>query len=205
MFNISFPCFFEDDYFLTNVASRRLSNLWSSVCAHQILIQLVVLFTTPSGKMTKQQQRLLIVSPCSFIMYHKYCSLADILSSHPGPLMNLAIYKMLIQKRKLFINGDDQFLEIPRSAESLLTAARGLGAASDKGGEITVDVVAYMNKLLGLFETSDLGKLCVWTRQEVNGVIVAKEECVGACFVPFYPIRLQVKSLWILQRVACCF
>jgi hypothetical protein len=93
-----------------------------------------------------------------------------------SPLQNLAIY------RELMLTGfigtapgiplpDDNFYN---------TAARGLGAASDKSGGVNVDLVAYLNQIMGLSDPATptvLGKLCETYREEVQGVIQLVEKC----------------------------
>ena len=92
-----------------------------------------------------------------------------------SPLQNLAIYKQLMMYGYL---GDENFpIVLPASA--LDTAARGLGAASDKGGEVNVDKVAYLNSLMGLDDVPTIldPKLCETYRKEVQGVIQEVEKC----------------------------
>ena len=63
-----------------------------------------------------------------------------------SPLQNLAIY------RQLMLTGDIG-VALPAGAEELDIldiAARGLGAASDKTGELNLDMVAYLNQIMGL-------------------------------------------------------
>ena len=89
-----------------------------------------------------------------------------------SPLQNLAIY------RELMLTGsigpdlpDDNFYN---------TAARGLGAASDKSGGVNVDLVAYLNQIMGLSDPATptvLGKLCETYREEVQGTIQLVEKC----------------------------
>ena len=68
---------------------------------------------------------------------------------------------------------------MPNGADILNTAARGLGAASDKGGEINVDLLVYLNQILGLDKAADtyLGKICIDVREEVMGTIATVEKC----------------------------
>ncbi len=64
-------------------------------------------------------------------------------STIDSPLQNLAIY------RQLMLTGTIG-APLPEGAGTLDTAARGLGAASDKTGEVNVDLVAYLNQIMGL-------------------------------------------------------
>jgi hypothetical protein len=90
-------------------------------------------------------------------------------STIDSPLQNLAIY------RELMLNGDSGVIRPelrPQGAGALDTAARGLGVASDKGGEVNVDMVAYLNQAMGLDEMPTiLPKLTQTYREEVQGTI----------------------------------
>jgi hypothetical protein len=89
-----------------------------------------------------------------------------------SPLQNLAIYKQLM------LTGT---IGVPLPADTLDTAARGIGAGSDKSGEVNVDLVAYLNQIMGLSAptTSTIldPKLCETYREEVQGVIQLVEKC----------------------------
>ena len=60
-----------------------------------------------------------------------------------SPLQNMAIY------RQLMLTGT---IGVPSAGwcDVLDTAARGVGAGSDKSGEVNVDLVAYLNQIMGL-------------------------------------------------------
>jgi len=95
-------------------------------------------------------------------------------STIDSPLQNLAIYRQLMLTGTLGA-------PLPQGASTLDTAARGLGVASDKTGEVNKDVVAYLNSIMGL---SDLAtptildpKICIDIKQEVKGVVQLVEEC----------------------------
>ena len=70
---------------------------------------------------------------------------------------------------------------LPEGASTLDTAARGLGAASDKAGEVNVDLVAYLNQIMGLSDpvtpTILDPKICMTYKEEVQGVIQLVEKC----------------------------
>jgi hypothetical protein len=94
-----------------------------------------------------------------------------------SPLQNLAIY------RELVLNG---FIGaapgLPLPGDNIYdTAARGLGAASDKAGEVDVDLVAYLNQIMGLSDPLTLTtldpKICIDRKQEVQGVVQLVQEC----------------------------
>jgi len=95
-----------------------------------------------------------------------------------SPLQNLAIY------RELMLNGTIG-VALPATWDTLDTAARGLGAASDKTGELNLDMIAYLNQIMGLTDpgTSTIldPKLCEDYREEVQGNI----ELVTKCFLDY--------------------
>ena len=90
-----------------------------------------------------------------------------------SPLQNLAIYRELILTGTLGA-------PLPLlTADYLTTAARALGAASDKTGEFNVDMLAYLNQIMGLdgLPTTLDPKICETYREEVQGVIQLVEKC----------------------------
>ncbi len=96
-------------------------------------------------------------------------------SSIDSPLQNLAIYRQLMLTGTLGEN-----VTLPGNSHWLNTAARGLGAAVDKTGKVTVDMVVYLNQILGLTDketTTALPKTCIDVREEVKGVMQTVEKC----------------------------
>jgi len=95
-------------------------------------------------------------------------------SAIDSPLQNLAIYRQLIQTGSLGV-------PLAQGAGVLDTAARGLGAASDKAGEVNVDLVAYLNQIMGLSDPATTTildpKICIQVREEVQGVVQLVPEC----------------------------
>jgi len=86
-------------------------------------------------------------------------------STIDSPLQNLAVY------RELMLTGTIG-VDLPEEADIFDTAARGLGVASDKGGLVNKDMVAYLNMLMGLDEAPTiLPKLTETYREEVQGTI----------------------------------
>jgi len=99
-----------------------------------------------------------------------------------SPLQNLAIY------RQLMLNGylGAQTAPLALPATVLDIAARGLGAASDKTGKVSVDTVVYLNQILGLTNetvTTLLPKKCIEVKEEVKGVV----QMVRKCFLDYGP------------------
>jgi len=95
----------------------------------------------------------------------------DSVSAIDSPLQSLAIYKELMLKGTLGV-------ELPDDA--MMTAARALGTASDKSGEVNIDLVAYLNQIMGLSDPATstfLPKLCETYREEVQGNIQLVEKC----------------------------
>jgi hypothetical protein len=108
---------------------------------------------------------------------------ADLISSAvDSPLQSLAIYRELITKGAL---GTPPIqLPVPFGGYGILdTAAKSLGAASDKGGKIDVDLVVYLNQILGLDKVATQldPKICIDIRQEVQG----KVQTVNKCFLNY--------------------
>jgi hypothetical protein len=95
-------------------------------------------------------------------------------SAIDSPLQNLAIYRQLIQT-------GDIGVALPQGATDLETAARGLGAASDKSGGVNMDLVAYLNQIMGLSEPATptiLGPpICIQVREEVQGTVQLVQKC----------------------------
>ena len=93
-----------------------------------------------------------------------------------SPLQSMAIYKQLMRYGYL----GDAASPIPLPASILETAARALGAASDKSGEVNVDMVAYLNQIMGLSDPATptvLDKVCETYREEVMGNMEEVEKC----------------------------
>lgn len=86
-----------------------------------------------------------------------------------SPLQNLALY------RQLMLTGT-QGLPLPQGTNVFDTAARALGAASDKSGEVNADLVAYLNQIMGLTEPGET-KICKQYREEVKGVMQEVKKC----------------------------
>ncbi|HYQ72736.1 MAG TPA: hypothetical protein VET88_12510, partial [Gammaproteobacteria bacterium] len=92
-------------------------------------------------------------------------------------LQNLAIYWQLMQTG--YLGTATAPLALP-DGNFLTTAARGLGAASDKTGKVGVDMVVYLNQILGLADESAqtlLPKQCINVREEVKGVVQTVRKC----------------------------
>jgi hypothetical protein len=86
-------------------------------------------------------------------------------STIDSPLQNLAVYRQLMLTGTIGV-------DLPEGADVLDTAARGLGVSSDKGGEVNVDIVAYLNMVMGLdVAPTELPKLTETYREEVQGTI----------------------------------
>ncbi|MDO9214201.1 MAG: hypothetical protein Q8Q54_18175 [Methylococcales bacterium] len=108
----------------------------------------------------------------------------DLVSSAvDSPLQNLAIYRELITKGTL--GNPAIVLPKPFTQYGILdTAAKALGAASDKSGKINIDLVVYLNQILGLdlpTTTTQLPKTCINIKQEVKGVV----QTVNKCFLNY--------------------
>ena len=93
-----------------------------------------------------------------------------------SPLQNLAIYRQLMLTG--YLGAATAPLTLPDGV--LDTAARSLGAASDKFGSISLDMVVYVNQILGLTDetvTTFLPKKCIMVKEEVKGVVTLVRKC----------------------------
>jgi hypothetical protein len=91
-------------------------------------------------------------------------------SAVDSPLQSLGFYKKLMQDGYLGVAEGD----IDLRADWLDSAARALGASMPKEGKATVDMVVYMNEILGLTQGPEASLLCdpcktVTVREEVKG------------------------------------
>jgi hypothetical protein len=90
-----------------------------------------------------------------------------------SPLQNLAVYKQLMREGTIGV-------PLPQGADPLQTAARGLGVAMDKAGKVNVDLVVYLNEILGLTEGETIlgvPPICINVKEEVMGSIGLVEKC----------------------------
>jgi hypothetical protein len=106
----------------------------------------------------------------------------DVVTSNEvdSPLQNLAIYQQLM--RTGYLGSATAPLQLPGGVA--VTAARSLGAATDKLGKVTVDMVAYVNQILGLTDetvATFLPKKCITVKEEVRGVV----QLVRKCFLDY--------------------
>jgi hypothetical protein len=115
-----------------------------------------------------------------------------------SPLQNLAIYKELILKGEL----GDPAIELPKPFAAygfLDQGAKGLGAAASKEGSVNVDLVVYLNQIMGLSDEATLTvldpKICIDYRDEVQGNMVM----VHKCFLDYsdYSYRRRQTYRWL--------
>jgi hypothetical protein len=98
---------------------------------------------------------------------------ASVSATIDSPLQNLAIYREMMLKGSIGI-------DLPGDADPLTSAARALGAASDKASLVNVDLVAYLNQIMGLTDVATptaLPKICIEMKEEVMGVVQMVEKC----------------------------
>lgn len=110
-------------------------------------------------------------------------------SSVDSPLANLAIYRQLMVAGYLGPEGDPVQLPGGNGPQNVLkTAARSLGAAADKSGKITVDMVEYINQFLGFADesaTTWLPRTCIAIKKEIQG----QPQVVTECFLDYSAFR----------------
>ncbi len=98
-----------------------------------------------------------------------------------SPVENLAMYRQFMLTG--YLGTATSQIELPGGPgqQSVLTmAARALGAAADKTGKVGVDMVVYLNRILGLTDESVstyLPKICIEVKEEVQGVVQAVRKC----------------------------
>ena len=113
------------------------------------------------------------LDPSGRMVASYYASNGDLRTSTiDSPLQNLSVYKHLIR------DGDIGVAQ-PQSATALETAARGFGVAMDKAGNVSIDLLVYLNQILGLnVGTTILGDpVCINVREEVMGSMEMVEKC----------------------------
>lgn len=101
-------------------------------------------------------------------------------SAVDSPLQNLAIYKQLMSAG--YLGTESSPIALP--ATPLDSAARALGAAADKTGDVNIDLVTYLNQILGLTNESAPGyleKTCIDIREEIMGQV----DFVRKCFLDY--------------------
>lgn len=124
----------------------------------------VVVTLATADQVTLDPAGRLVASTCD-------STLDNLAKTIDSPLQNLSIY------RQLMLTGTIG-TPLPEGAGVFDTAARGLGAASDKSGGVNVDLVHYLNQIMGLDDVPTfIGKLCETYREEVQGVIQLVEKC----------------------------
>jgi len=98
-----------------------------------------------------------------------------------SPTQNLAIYRQLMLDGYLGTVASPIGLPGGNGQQNVLdTAARSLGAAADKTGKVTMDMVVYANQILGLTDetvSTYLPKQCIEVKEEVNGVVKMVRKC----------------------------
>lgn len=94
-----------------------------------------------------------------------------------SPLENLAIYRQLMLTG--YLGATEDAIVLP-DENVLNMAARGLGAAADKTGKVTVDQVVYTNEIMGLTDENVktyLPKICMNVKEEVQGAVQTVRKC----------------------------
>jgi len=117
------------------------------------------------------------LDPAGRPVYSSLTDLGVVSGTVDSPLQNLAMY------RKLMLDGTlGENVPIPGGPVTWEDmAARAIGAASDKAGLVTKDLITYVNQILGLVEENAnpvLGTLCTPVREEVAGEVRVVQKCV---------------------------
>lgn len=113
------------------------------------------------------------LDPAGRLVYSRYVGDQLMTGTIDSPLQNLAVYKRLMRTGSIGV-------PLPQGATALEQAARGFGVAMDKAGEVNVDLLVYLNEILGLTEgTTVLANPpeCIFVKEEVMGSIEMVEKC----------------------------
>jgi hypothetical protein len=101
------------------------------------------------------------------MVHSRYAGDTLVTSTIDSPLQNLAMYKFLMRDGEIGV-------PLPQGASVLETAARAFGVAMDKGGEVNVDMLVYLNRILGLADPevdTFLFKVSKDIKEEVMGEV----------------------------------
>jgi hypothetical protein len=145
----------------------RINEARSSEEVFNSQLEDVVFNLATADQVTLDPAGRLVASNCDDV------NLDNLAKTIDSPLQNLAIYRQLMLTG--FIGAEPG---IPLPDDIFDTAARGLGAASDKSGEVNVDLVHYVNMIMGLDQLPTIvGKICETYREEVQGEVQLVEKC----------------------------
>lgn len=112
------------------------------------------------------------LDPAGRIVYSRY--IGDELSTGTidSPLQNLSIFKHLMRD-------GDIGVPLPQGATAIQTAARGFGVAMDKAGEVNIDLLVYLNEIMGLTTGPTIlgAPICINVKEEVMGSVQYVEKC----------------------------
>ena len=112
------------------------------------------------------------LDPAGRIVYSRFVGDELATGTVDSPLQNLSIFKHLVRD-------GDIGVPLPQGATAIQTAARGFGVAMDKAGEVNIDLLVYLNEIMGLTTgTTILGEpICINVREEVMGSMQYVEKC----------------------------
>jgi hypothetical protein len=94
-----------------------------------------------------------------------------------SPLQNLAIYKYLM------LNGEIG-VPLPQGAGVLETAARSFGVAMDKGGQVNIDLLVYLNQTMGLTDPA-VGTYLFKVEKDIRMEVMGNMETVTKWFLDY--------------------
>ena len=113
------------------------------------------------------------LDPAGRMVYSRYVGDELVTGTIDSPLQNLSVYKHLVRDGTIGV-------PLPQGAEWFEQAARGFGVAMDKAGEVNIDLLVYLNEILGLTEgATQFGNdpVCILVKEEVMGVMDMVEKC----------------------------
>ncbi len=113
------------------------------------------------------------LDPAGRMVYSRYVGDELVTGTIDSPLQNLSVYKHLMRDGTIGV-------PLPEGADPLEQAARGFGVAMDKAGEVNIDLLVYLNEILGLTEGATIlgeAPVCIDIKQEVMGNVEMVEKC----------------------------
>jgi hypothetical protein len=117
------------------------------------------------------------LDPAGRMVHGRYIGGELALHTIDSPLQNLAVYKHLMRDGTIGV-------PLPQGVSAIEQAARGFGVAMDKAGEVNIDLLVYLNEILGLTEGATiLGEepKCIDVWEEVMGEM----KFVNKCFLDY--------------------
>jgi hypothetical protein len=98
-------------------------------------------------------------------------------STVDSPLQNLSVYKFLMLDGEIGV-------PLPQGAGVLETAARGFGVAMDKAGQVNIDLLVYLNQIMGLTDP-DVDTYLYKVSKDIKMEVMGDMEIVTKWFLDY--------------------